>query len=176
MTPDQVVATAGRRAGLRGLAGRVALVTGAGQGIGAAIAGRLAAEGCVVAVNSLHPEKAQATAERLREAGGRAQAFPADVSDVELVDGMVRAVEGSLGAVDVLVNNAAYLDMEHLLDQDPDVWRRHIDVDLTGPLLCTRRVLPGMLAAGWGRIVNISSIWGLIGAKGATAYEAFAPG
>src|SRR3989442_15991902 len=62
--------------------------------------------------------------------------------------------------------------MEHLLAQDRDVWRRHIAVDLTGTILCTRRVLPGMLAAGWGRIVNISSIWGLIGAKGATAYGA----
>jgi 2-hydroxycyclohexanecarboxyl-CoA dehydrogenase len=172
VSPDPAVSTAGPRAGLRGLAARVALVTGAGQGIGSAIADRLAAEGCIVAVNSLHPEKAEATAERLRGAGGRAEAFAADVSDAELVDGMVRSVERSLGAVDVLVNNAAYLDMEHLLEQPPDVWRRHIDVDLTGPFLCTRRVLPGMLAAGWGRIVNLSSIWGLIGAKGATAYGA----
>ena len=85
---------------------------------------------------------------------------------------MVRAVEASLGPVEILVNNAAFLDMVRMIDQPPDVWRRHIDVDLTGPFLCTRRVLPGMLAAGWGRVVNISSIWGLIGAKGATAYSA----
>ena len=85
---------------------------------------------------------------------------------------MAHAVEASLGPVEILVNNAAFLDMVRLVDQPPDVWRRHIDVDLTGPFLCARRVLPGMVAAGWGRVVNISSIWGLIGAKGATAYSA----
>ena len=69
-----------------GLSGRVALVTGAGQGIGSAIAERLAAEGCVVAVNSLHPDKAETTAARLRQAGGQVQAFPADVSDPEHVE------------------------------------------------------------------------------------------
>jgi NAD(P)-dependent dehydrogenase (short-subunit alcohol dehydrogenase family) len=157
---------------LRGLSGRVALVTGAGQGIGAAIAARLAAEGCVVAVNSLQPPKAAATAERLRQAGGRAQPFPADVSDPEQVDGMVHAVEESLGPVEILVNNAAFLDMVRLIEQPPDVWARHIEVDLTGPFVCARRVLPAMVAAGWGRVVSITSIWGLIGAKGATAYSA----
>jgi NAD(P)-dependent dehydrogenase (short-subunit alcohol dehydrogenase family) len=170
MSAGQALSESGARAGLRGLSGRVALVTGAGQGIGAAIATRLGSEGCLVAVNSLHPPKAQATAERLRQAGARARAFPADVADAEQVDGMVRAVEDSLGPVEILVNNAAYLDMERLIEQPPDVWRRHIDVDLTGPFLCTRGVLPGMLAARWGRVVNVSSIWGLTGAKGATAY------
>ncbi len=155
---------------LRGLSGRVALITGAGQGIGAAIAARLAAEGCVVAVNSLQPPKASATTERLRQAGGRAEAFPTDVSDPAQVDAMVQAVEASLGPVEILVNNAAFLDMVRLVDQPPDVWCRHIDVDLTGPFLCARRILPGMMAAGRGRVVNVSSIWGLIGAKGATAY------
>jgi 2-hydroxycyclohexanecarboxyl-CoA dehydrogenase len=157
---------------LRGLSGRVALVTGAGQGIGAAIAARLGAEGCVVAVNSLQPPKAEATAERLRRVGGRAQPFPTDVSDSRQVEAMVRAVEESLGPVEILVNNAAFLDMVRMVDQAPEVWGRHIEVDLTGPFLCTRGVLPGMIASGWGRVVNLSSIWGLIGAKGATAYSA----
>jgi 2-hydroxycyclohexanecarboxyl-CoA dehydrogenase len=170
VTGGSVIAEPGAGSRLRGLSGRVALVTGAGQGIGAAIAARLAAEGCVVAINSLQPPKAEATADRLRRAGGRAQAFPADVSSQEQVDHMVRAVEESLGPVEILVNNAAFLDMVRLVEQPPDVWRRHIDVDLTGPFLCARRVLPGMMAAGWGRVVNLSSIWGLIGAKGATAY------
>jgi 2-hydroxycyclohexanecarboxyl-CoA dehydrogenase len=166
------VTAAGAGSRLRGLADRVALVTGAGQGIGASIAARLATEGCVVAVNSLQPPKAAATAERLRASGCNAQAFPADVSDPAQVDAMVHAVEASLGPVEILVNNAAFLDMVRMVEQPPDVWRRHIDVDLTGPFLCARRALPGMLAAGWGRVVNISSIWGLIGAKGATAYSA----
>jgi NAD(P)-dependent dehydrogenase (short-subunit alcohol dehydrogenase family) len=155
---------------LAGLSGRVALVTGAGQGIGAQIAARLGAEGCRVAVNSLQPAKAEATAERLRDSGAEARAFPADVADVRRVDAMVAAVERDLGPVEILVNNAAYLEMERLLDQELGVWNRMIDVDLTGPFLCARRVLPGMLASGRGRIVSLSSIWGLIGAKGATAY------
>jgi NAD(P)-dependent dehydrogenase (short-subunit alcohol dehydrogenase family) len=167
-----VAAEQGARGRLRGLSGRVALVTGAGQGIGAAIAARLADDGCVVAVNSLQPRKAEATAERLRQAGGRAQAFPTDVSDPAQVDAMVRAVEESLGPVEILVNNAAFLDMVRMVEQPPEIWARHIEVDLTGPFLCARRALPGMVAAGWGRVVNISSIWGLIGARGATAYSA----
>ena len=155
---------------LRGLDGRVALVTGAGQGIGAAIAARLGDEGCRVAVNSLQPAKAAATAERLRGAGAVAHAFPADVADASQVNDMVAGVEEALGPVEILVNNAAYLDMERMVDQDPGIWNRMIDVDLTGPFLCVRRVLAGMLAAARGRIITISSIWGLIGAKGATAY------
>ena len=155
---------------LPGLRGRVALVTGAGQGIGAAIAARLVAEGCRLAVNSLHPAKAEATASRLRSQGAQARAFPADVSKPGQVDAMVAGVERELGPVGVLVNNAAYLEMERLIDQDVAVWTRMIDVDLTGPFLCSRRVLPGMLEAGWGRVVIVGSIWGLTGARGATAY------
>ncbi|HXY71386.1 MAG TPA: SDR family NAD(P)-dependent oxidoreductase, partial [Actinomycetota bacterium] len=118
---------------LRGLDGRVALVTGAGQGIGAAIAARLGDEGCRVAVNSLQPAKAAATAERLRGAGAVAHAFPADVADASQVNDMVAGVEEALGPVEILVNNAAYLDMERMVDQDPGIWNRMIDVDLTGP-------------------------------------------
>jgi NAD(P)-dependent dehydrogenase (short-subunit alcohol dehydrogenase family) len=155
---------------LAGLSGRVALVTGAGQGIGAAIASRLGAEGCRVAVNALHPARAEATADRLRAGGAHAWAFPADVSDGGQVDAMVTGIERALGRVEVLVNNAAHLEMERMLDQEVAVWSRMIDVDLTGPFICARRVLPGMLAARWGRIVMVASIWGFVGARGATAY------
>ena len=155
---------------MRGLTGKVALVTGAGQGIGAAIAARLASEGCVIAVNSLHPEKAEATATRLREREVRAEAFPADVADPDAVDAMVRAIEERLGVVNILVNNAAVLEMDRFVDLDLRVWDRTIAVNLTGPFLCTRRVVSGMLDARWGRIVNVSSIWGVIAARGATPY------
>lgn len=155
-----------------GLTGRVVLVTGAGQGIGAEIAGRLATEGAAVAVNSLHEDKAEATAERVRSDGGKAEAFPADVADPKQVDRMVTSIETKLGSVGVLVNNAAVLSMRELSELDLDDWHRQIAVNLTGPLLVSRRVIPGMIEVGWGRIVNVSSIWGLVGARGATAYAA----
>lgn len=155
-----------------GLTGRVALVTGAGQGIGSEIAQRLATEGAVVAVNSLHPEKAEATAERVSATGGTAAAFPADVADPTQVERMVGSIESRLGTVEVLVNNAALLSMRELIEMDLGDWHRQIAVDLTGPFLVSRRVIPGMIEARWGRIVNVSSIWGLVGARGATAYAA----
>ena len=152
------------------LDGRVALVTGAGQGIGAATALRLAAAGARVAVNSLTPAKADAVTTRINEAGGRAVAVPADVAEPEAVDAMVRRVEDTLGPVEVLVNNAAFLSMAELGELTPDVWHRTVDVNLGGAVWCCHRVAPGMRAAGWGRIVSVSSIWGTIGAAGATAY------
>jgi 3-oxoacyl-[acyl-carrier protein] reductase len=155
-----------------GLTGRVALVTGAGQGIGAEVAGRLATEGAVVAVNSLHAAKAEATAKRVLSVGGKAEAFPADVAEAEQVDRMVTSIESRLGPVEILVDNAAVLSMRELTEMDLGDWHRQIAVNLTGPLLVSRRVLPAMVEAGWGRIVNVSSIWGLVGARGATAYSA----
>ena len=150
---------------------RVVLVTGAGQGIGAAIAERFAAAAAVVAVNSLHADKASATAQRLRGEGARAEAFPADVGDPRQAEDLVGAVEAALGPVEVLVNNAAVLAMERLVDLDLAEWHRQLQVDLTGPFLLSRRVVPSMVGRGWGRIVNVSSIWGLVGARGATAYS-----
>jgi NAD(P)-dependent dehydrogenase (short-subunit alcohol dehydrogenase family) len=132
----------------------------------------LAREGAVVAVNSLHPEKAEATAERLRVGGGAAEAFPADVADRKQIESLVGSVESKLGTVEVLVNNAAVLSMRSLTEMNLADWHRQIAVNLTGPLLVSRRVIPRMVEAGWGRIVNVSSIWGLVGARGATAYSA----
>jgi NAD(P)-dependent dehydrogenase (short-subunit alcohol dehydrogenase family) len=152
------------------LDGRTALVTGAGQGIGAAIAARLAGLGARVAVNSLHPSDARSVAERLRSTGADAIAVPADVASCEQVDEMVTRVEHAWGSVDIVVNNAATLSMAPFLETTPSSWHEMIAVNLGGTVACTRRVLGGMLAAGWGRIVNMASIWGTIGARGATAY------
>jgi 2-hydroxycyclohexanecarboxyl-CoA dehydrogenase len=163
---------AGEAGGGNGLDGRVALVTGAGQGIGAAIARRLAAERAVVAVNALHPEKAQRTTDQIVAGGGRALAVPGDVASAEVVDALVGRVESAAGPVEILVNNAAILKMSGFLELDPADFDRTIDVNLTGVMHCTRRVLPGMLAARWGRIVTIASQWGRIGAKGASPYSA----
>lgn len=152
------------------LAGRVALVTGAGKGIGAAIAQRFAREGMVVAVNSLSVAGAEATTGRLIEEGAEAAAFPADVSEPEAVEAMVAAIEAWRGPVEVLANNAAVLGMAPLADMELGLWHRVISVNLGGVFHCIRAVVPGMLAAGHGRIVNVTSMWGLVGVAGASHY------
>jgi 2-hydroxycyclohexanecarboxyl-CoA dehydrogenase len=157
---------------MNGLDGRVALVTGAGQGIGAAIARRLAAAGALVAVNSLHAENARRTAEQLTAAGGQAVAVPGDVANPADVESFIAETESALGPVEVLVNNAAILSMAPFAEFDPNEFNRIINVNLTGPMLCTRRVLPAMLSSRWGRIITVASIWGIIGARGAAPYSA----
>ncbi|UCD79045.1 MAG: SDR family oxidoreductase [Desulfobacterales bacterium] len=147
---------------------KVAWVTGAGQGIGRATAYRLAAEGAKVAVNDLdtHPDL-QAVA---RETGGIAVA--GDISDATQVETMVKEIEERIGQVEILVANAAYMTMAPFLEQDPDDWWRHINVNLTGHLSCIHAVLPGMKEIGGGRIIIISSMFGIEGWKNASAYGA----
>lgn len=152
------------------LGGRVALVTGAGQGIGAAIAERLAREGSLVAVNSLVAEDAEVVAERLRRAGADAAAFPADVADHDAVADMVDAIAAWRRPVEILVNNAGILEMAPLAEMNVELWHRVVDVNLGGVVRCTRAVVPSMLEAGWGRIANVASFWGLVGVAGATHY------
>lgn len=150
------------------LADRVALVTGAGQGIGRAIAERLARDGATVAVNDLRHDDRMA--EVLAATAG--VPAPADVSDRDAVAAMVSEVERSVGVVDVLVVNHAYMTMSPLVDHDLDDWWRVVDTNLGGAFSLVQAVLPGMLRAGSGRIVLISSEWGVTGWPGATAYAA----
>lgn len=155
-----------------GLGGRVALVTGASQGIGAAIARRLAEAGAAVAVNSIDGDGAERTAATLRDAGAEARSFVADVSDAAAVDDLVDAVAAWRGPVEVLVNNAGILEMARLTEMDPATWHRVVDVNLGGTFHCMRAVVPHMVDEGWGRIVNVASFWGLVGVAGATHYGA----
>jgi 3-oxoacyl-[acyl-carrier protein] reductase len=146
------------------LSGRTALVTGAGQGVGAGIVSSLATAGAAVAVNDLLPERAAATAEGL---DGRAVAVPFDVTDLDGVRGGVRAAEEALGPVDVLVNNAgiptAGFPQTTFRDSDPELWGRFVDLNLYGVLNCTHAVVGGMCDRGRGRIVTISSEAGRTG-------------
>jgi pyridoxal 4-dehydrogenase len=134
------------------LEGRSAIVTGAGQGIGRAIAEKLAAEGASVAVADINPETAQATAQAI---GGTA--FPTDISDPEQVSALVAGVVEAYGKVDVLVNDAAIVPFVPWEDLDFAEWRRVLSVNLDGLFLTCHAVYPHMKAAGYGRIVNIAS-------------------
>jgi NAD(P)-dependent dehydrogenase (short-subunit alcohol dehydrogenase family) len=147
---------------------RVALITGAAQGLGHATALRLAADGFTVAVNDLTDDgRLSNLAERT---GGLA--FVADISDPVAGPAMVRAVADRLGPVEVLVANAAAMSMSPFLESKPDEWWRQIDVNLSGHFRIIQAVIPGMRALGHGRIVIISSGWGVIGHPNATAYAA----
>ncbi len=147
-------------------------MTGASQGIGAAIARALAAEGAAVAVNAIDGPGAEAVAAELRASGAQAAAFPADVADAAEVEDMVGAIARRWGPVEVLVNNAGVLEMVPLADMDPAVWHRVVDVNLGGTFHCVRAAVPGMRERGFGRIVNVASFWGLVGVAGATHYGA----
>jgi NAD(P)-dependent dehydrogenase (short-subunit alcohol dehydrogenase family) len=150
------------------LDGRLALVSGAAQGLGRAIATRLAAEGARLAVNDRRPspELDRLAAET---AGDTAVA---DVSDPDAVDGMVAEVERVHGPIDVLVANHAYMSMRPFVEHDPEDWWRNVDVNLSGTFFLLRAVLPGMRRNGGGRIVIIASEFGVVGWANATAYAA----
>lgn len=156
------------------LAGRVALVTGAGQGLGVGIATALATQGAAVAINDLHAERARHTADALTAQGYRATVAAFDVTDDEAVARGVAATAVELGPVDILVNNAgvpADLRLEPFLQTGPQDWRPYIDLNVFGAAQCARHVLPAMCERGWGRIVQISSDAGHLGIPlGISAY------
>jgi NAD(P)-dependent dehydrogenase (short-subunit alcohol dehydrogenase family) len=140
-----------------GLAGKVALVTGAARDIGREIALTLGREGMAVAVNyAKSREAAEATAEEIRVAGGRALAVAADVADAAAVRAMVARVTEALGPIHLLVNNAGLVDRKFFLQTRPEEWRPQIDVGLYGVLHCCHAVAPGMVERKGGRIVNIA--------------------
>ena len=143
---------------MKRLAGKVALVTGAGQGIGAAIARRFAVEGAILALADIDIAKAEAQAASITaDTGGVSIAFLVDVSDAAAVAAMHADASARLGTIDVLVNNAGVNVFREPLATTDDDWRRCLAVDLEGAWLCARAVLPGMLARGHGSIVNIAS-------------------
>jgi NAD(P)-dependent dehydrogenase (short-subunit alcohol dehydrogenase family) len=158
------------------LTGKTALVTGAGQNVGAGIARVLAGQGAAVVVNDLRVERAQETVAAITGAGGRAHAIGFDVTDYDAVVAGVAEAESLLGSVDILVNNAGNGGAERLApvqfrESDPASWRGAIDVNLYGVMNCSRAVINGMCERGWGRIVTIASGAGVIGLRiGVSAY------
>ena len=144
--------------------GRVALVTGGAKGIGRACCEQLARAGAKVAVNYRSSEKAaEETAGLVAEAGSTAHLVRADVSSPDEVESMVAEVSAALGPIDLLVNNAAVFDAVSHEEATLEVWRRTLDVNLTGVYLVTWAVKDGMVERGFGRIVNITSVAALRG-------------
>jgi 3-oxoacyl-[acyl-carrier protein] reductase len=142
---------------------RVALVTGAGSGIGRAIAEKLAIDGERVVVNDLKPETTDEVVARIGEAGGRAAAAPGDVSDPEAVEQIMAAAQEAFGVPEILVNNAGFLQQKRFVELTVEDFDRMIAVHLRGTFLCTRAVLPEMLSRGSGIVVNVASQLGQIG-------------
>ena len=141
----------------RKLAGQVAIVTGGGRGIGRAVAQCLAEAGVAVAVAGRSLDHLTETARLIEDVGARALALETDVTDRQSVEALVQATQERLGPVDLLVNNAGNLTVGPIWEADPDEWWHCIDVNLRGPFLCTRAVLPSMISRGRGRIVNVAS-------------------
>lgn len=136
---------------------RTAIVTGGGSGIGLAISERLAAEGAAVAVWDRNGEAAATVAKAIEAAGGRAIGLTVDVADRRRIDEAAEEVRSRLGAPTILVNNAGISPFERFLDIDAEGLDRVIAVNLKGTFYCCQAVVPHMIAAGWGRIVNIAS-------------------
>lgn len=153
------------------LTGKVAVVTGSSRGIGRAIALALADAGADVAVNYVaNAEAAEQAAEAIREAGRRAAVIQADVADPAAAAALVEQATQQLGEIDVLVNNAGILIDKPLSAMKDDEWQRVLDVCLTGAFNCTRAASAPMRKRKWGRIVNISSVAGLMGDVARTNY------
>lgn len=151
---------------------RVALVTGGSRGLGRAIALALGREGLAVAVTARDLAGAEKTAAEVRAAGGKAHAVALDVGDAASVEAGLADAIAALGPIDVLVNNAGVAESAPFAKTTPEMWARHFAINVDGPYRLTRAVLDGMLARRWGRVINIASMAGLVGAPYITAYTA----
>jgi len=157
---------------MRDLGNRTALVTGAGSGIGRAIARRLASDGARVAVADINLEGAQHTERLVRSDGGEAQAMQVDITQFDAVQAAVRRTRETLGPIHILVNNAGWDRSEPFVQNSPALWDTVIGINLKGPIHCCRAVLDDMIAARAGKIVSLSSDSARVGSSGEAVYSA----
>jgi 3-oxoacyl-[acyl-carrier protein] reductase len=157
------------------LKGRIAFVTGAarGKGNGRAIALKLAEEGADVAVGDILCDEAQGVAEEIGAMGRKALAVKMDLSSYEEIEAGFTRIKKEMGSVDILVNNAAIMtNMAKITSMRKEAWEKEIAVNLSGAFFCVKQVLDGMMERNWGRIINISSIAGIMGGFGQCSYSA----
>ncbi|MEW6201720.1 MAG: SDR family NAD(P)-dependent oxidoreductase [bacterium] len=155
-----------------GIKDKVAVVTGAARGLGKADCMKLTEEGVKVAVVDILDPTGKATAKEINDKGGKAIYVHCDITDRAQVKEMVAAVEKELGPIDILINNAAIVTTVSQLPKLPDeLWDRDLLVNLTGTYNCTKAIYPGMCERGWGRIVCMASIAGLLGGFGQVSYS-----
>ena len=154
------------------LHGKAAIVTGAASGIGRAIARTLASRGAGVCVCDLHEAGARKVAQEIEQGGGQAIAVRTDISQPKDVEAMTSATVREFGGLDVLVNNAGLQFIAPVHEFPEEQWNLLIGVMLTGTFLCTKYALPPMMAKRWGRVINISSIHGLVASPFKSAYNA----
>ncbi|HKN35742.1 MAG TPA: 3-oxoacyl-[acyl-carrier-protein] reductase [Terriglobales bacterium] len=152
------------------LSGRVALVTGASQGIGRACALSLAQAGATVALSARNQEKLGGVAREINGAGGKAAVFAMDVADEEQIKTTIKSVLGQLGKIDILVNNAGITHDQLIMRMKRADWDAVLNTNLTSAYLCTQQAVGSMLKQRWGRIINIASVFGQIGQAGQSNY------
>ncbi len=154
------------------LADQAAIVTGGGRGIGRAIARALAGAGAKVALAARSRDQLDEAVASIKKDGGHAVAFAMDVTDQQAVERMVREAERALGPIDLLVNNAGILGAEGpIWEGTAEDWWRVLEVNLRGPFLCARAMLPGMIARRRGRIINVASNAGILPSPVFSAYS-----
>jgi 3-oxoacyl-[acyl-carrier protein] reductase len=152
------------------LSGRVALVTGASQGIGRTCAIKLATQGATVAVAARNQEKLNELVKEITAAGGKASAFVLDVADEEQIKVVIKSTIGQLGKIDILVNNAGITKDTLIMRMKRADWDAVINTNLTSAYLCTQQVISSMLKQRWGRVINITSVFGQTGQAGQANY------
>jgi gluconate 5-dehydrogenase len=154
------------------LEGKVALITGASYGIGFGIAQAFAAAGAKIVFNDINQEFVDKGLANYKAAGIPVHGYVCDVTKEDQVQAMVKKIEEEVGVIDILVNNAGIIKRVPMTELSADDWRKVIDIDLTGPFICSKAVIPSMIKKGHGKIINICSMMSELGRETVSAYAA----
>ena len=154
------------------LDGKIALVTGASYGIGFAIASGFAKSGATIVFNDINQELVDKGLKAYEEAGIQAHGYVCDVTDENAVQGLVKKIEEEVGVIDILVNNAGIIKRIPMIEMSADDFRKVVDIDLNGPFIVSKAVIPSMIKKGHGKIINICSMMSELGRETVSAYAA----